>query len=830
MRQSRLTLLVLLLLLPLPLQGQVVRGQLLSGENGLPLEGAMVVLVGPSGEVGTVLTNAAGRFLIPAPEPGTYTIRADRIGHASTTSDPLPLSTGDTVDVRMVAEVQAIQLAGLEVAADRRCQVRPESGRAVATVWEEARKALSAAAFTDAGGYYRYRTIRFVRDMDDRGRRVLSEQRRASQGYQAAPFESLPAETLLREGFMRPDPDGDLYFAPDAEVLLSDEFLDTHCLGLTAGRGDTEGLLGVLFEPVAGRDLPEIRGTVWVDPATAELRYLDYTYENLDPALRSDAVGGEVHFQGLPNGTWIVTEWRIRMPTPGMAPDFRGGRQVILAGIREVGGEVDRVQDQSGVTILEAERATLTGVVLDETGLDPLPGASVEILGTTSSASTGPDGSFRLGGLPEGVYSVTFSHPDVLSVPGLPEPREVQLQPGEVASVRLVAPPLSRVLAEACGDSISPESSTVLTGRVTDGETGAPLSGAQVRILWSDFRFRGTQVARGVEGQFRALMSTREDGLEGTADGAGRYLACGVPADHPLRLEAVSGERVSESVALRIPAGAEFFQQDLTVQERGEGVVQGRVVDWQGGGPLEGATVTLQAQGMQAITDGDGRFRFEEVPMGQQVLAAHLLGRASLQDTVRIRPNETLELELRLPTEAMEIEGVTVEVLSQREMDFRREGFSGGRFDRITPEEMEVIRDRVTNVVDVIRSMGSPRIRVTETNAGGIPMGLCIRWTRREISVEAGRQRNAESADRGTQPGCTAMLIVLDGMPMQDVGGAGATIPATEFLLDLTPEEIESVRVLSPTQARFQFGSMGDRGALVIETRRGGGGGGGEGG
>jgi hypothetical protein len=495
MRHSSLNLLALLLLLPAPAGAQVVRGQLLNGETGLPLEGAMIVLQGQGGELATVLSNAAGRFLVRAPGPGSFTVRADRIGHASTTSDPFSMVVGDTVDLRLVAEVKAIRLEGLEVSGERRCEIRPESGRAVATVWEEARKALTAAAFTEETGYYRYRTIRFARELDAQGRRVLSEQRRASQGYQAAPFESLPAETLVAEGFMRPDPDGDLYFAPDAKALLSNPFLDTHCLGLTSGQGDTAGLLGVSFEPIEGRELPEIRGVVWVDPSTGELRHVDYTYENLDPALRSDAVGGKVAFQGLPNGTWIVTEWRIRMPSAALAPDYRGGRQVVLAGIREVGGEVDRIQDQAGETVLEAERATLTGVVLDETGVAALAGATVRIVGTQAFATTQADGSFTLPGLSEGVYSVSFSHPTIPALGGLPEPVEVELRVGDVASVRMVAPPLSRLLEVACGGEERPEESAALTGLVTDGETGEPLPGAVIRVLWTDFRFRGTGVA-----------------------------------------------------------------------------------------------------------------------------------------------------------------------------------------------------------------------------------------------------------------------------------------------------------------------------------------------
>lgn len=809
------------LLLSIPLQGtaQVVRGQLLNGETGLPLEGAMMILLNGDREEAMVLTNAAGRFIIRAPESGSFTVRADRIGHASTLSEPFILSPGDTVDLRMVAEVSAIQLKGLEVSGEARCDIRPEAGATVATVWEEARKALSAAALTEEEGLYRYRTIRFVRDLEKDGRRVLSEQRRASQGYLRVPFESLPAETLISQGFIQPDPEGDLYFAPDANVLLSDPFLDTHCLGIRAGRDDTAGLLGVSFEPIAGRELPEIRGVVWVDPDTGELSHLDYTYDNLDPALRSEAVGGRVVFQGLPDGTWIVTEWRIRMPTATLSSDFRGGRQMVLAGIREVGGEVDRVQDQAGRTVMEATRATLTGVVLDSTGVSPLPGARVEMAGTQYTAVTDSVGAFRISGISEGVYAVAFTHPEVPALGGLPEPAEVELSTGEVASVRLVSPSVSEILAAACSGVERPEGSAVLTGMVRDGETGASLADATVRILWTDFRFRGTE---GGGGRWQTMAGIQEQGLEGQTDETGRFLACAVPSNHPLRLVAETNELMSEVVDLRIPPDQALFLRDITTVRSGTGGIMGLTVDWEDQTPLEGVRVALTELNMEALSDGNGRFSFSDVPLGRHLLEAEMLGRGTVTDTVRVRPGGELRLELRLPTRALEIEGVSVEVLSRREMEFRQEGFSGGRVDVLTPEEIDAVRHRVTNVVDLIRTMGSPRIRVTEETSHGFPMGFCIHWTRRETSVEAGRQRAGATSAQGSQSSCQSMLVVVDGIPRQDMGGAGPTIPATEFLLDLSPEDIESIRVLSPVQARFQFGVRGERGALVIETRRGG--------
>jgi len=175
-----------------------------------------------------------------------------------------------------------------------------------------------------------------------------------------------------------------------------------------------------------------------------------------------------------------------------------------------------------------------------------------------------------------------------------------------------------------------------------------------------------------------------------------------------------------------------------------------------------------------------------------------------------------VRLEVRLPPEAMAIEGLTVEVFSRAELDVRSDPFTGATLDRLTPVEMDALRVRVRDMVDVVRTMGSPRIRVSEVGPQGFPVAFCIRWTRQIPSI---RQQQGGS-------GCPSMLIVVDGRPIgggpQDAGGNRHVLPASALALSLNPEDIESVTVLSPVQAEFRYGIDGGNGALVIETRRGG--------
>ena len=360
------------------MQGQVIRGRLVDAADNAAIAGAMMTLMDRDGRaVERILTHSAtGMFELRAPEPGEYRVRAERIGYGTTSSAFFSISAGDTLTVQISAPVEALSLEGIRAAVGPRCQVRPEEGLAVAQVWEEARKALAAATWTQERGLYRYEMLGIKRLLDERGRKVEFEDRAYAQSLVPAPYVARSADSLVYDGFARLSAGGSEFWAPDAGVLLSDSFLDTHCLRIRAGGSE---LVGLDFEPVPNRDVADIAGTLWLDAATAELQRVDFRYVNLPvPHWLMDASpGGTVRFRALPNGTWIVTSWHIRMFSPGETAHPLTGRPVpTLEGVAMTHGEVLRVHSDEGV-VFEGQRGRrVVGTVVDSLGAG-LPGALV---------------------------------------------------------------------------------------------------------------------------------------------------------------------------------------------------------------------------------------------------------------------------------------------------------------------------------------------------------------------------------------------------------------------------------------------------------------------
>ena len=536
---------------------QTVRGVVAEDGAGTPLTGAMVVLFDVDGEVvDRVLTDATGGFITQADHPGRYYVRVARIGYSSLTTDPFDVPVRGTFR-RIDVPIRPIRLRGLDVSGSPRCEVRPEEGRVTARVWAETRKALEAAAWTQSTGIYRYTLLHFIRDLDRSGDDILDEQRSFSRGSTNAPFVSLPAGELVAKGFVQEDPDsGTIYHAPDAEAFLSDAFLDTHCMGVR--RGDA-GSIGLVFEPIEGRTLPDIKGVLWLDEETAELDRLEFSYVNVSPGREIGEPGGHVAFTRLPNGTWIVREWWIRMPI--MAVDAYG--RLRRRGYREEGGVAWRVTERSGEIVLESSTATISGSVQDSIRVGPALSVTVRVLDTGEEGDIKPDGSFLLPGLAGGLHKLVVRHP-LLDTLGLPAPvTEVESVLGQMTHVSLRVPTLADALREVCGGEPRPPQTAPLFGRVTD-TAGRPQADIVVKLAWlrtATYQPHSLAVPRGLAGEAARewTLGSEENRttVETKTDSRGIFVLCDVPHGSRLRLDVTRSDGAGASRRPFVRRGAD---------------------------------------------------------------------------------------------------------------------------------------------------------------------------------------------------------------------------------------------------------------------------------
>jgi hypothetical protein len=155
------------------------------------------------------------------------------------------------------------------------------------------------------------------------------------------PFGAIAPESLATTGYVHGDEQtGWESFGPDEMVIRSEEFAATHCF--TAVRDERRPRdIGVAFEPIPDRRVPDIAGVIWVDQSTAELREIVFSFVNAGVLTRFDA-GGFTRFRHVPSGAWIVDEWRLRMPLieRRYGSGYRPGVEYYSRGYVEHGGGI----------------------------------------------------------------------------------------------------------------------------------------------------------------------------------------------------------------------------------------------------------------------------------------------------------------------------------------------------------------------------------------------------------------------------------------------------------------------------------------------------------
>lgn len=546
-----------------PGQAQLVRGTVRDAASGAPLAGVIVALHRGTGgatdadRLAATLTDADGGYALTPNDTGRFVVTAKRIGVRQFQSPAIALARGQTHRLDITLEGVRFDLPVVTVSGATPCDTRTDDRARIASLWEEARTALTASELSLRERLFRATITRYHRLLEPRALAVRSESREVRRSVTEHAFESFPVESLATHGYARTLPDGVIeYFAPDERVLLSSAFVRDHCFALARNGGNGE--VGITFAPVRTRRLTDIEGTIWLDARSYELRRVTFRYTNFPMPVRDPRVGGEVRFARLARGAWHVSRWFMRVPQVEMQRDVTGtartGRVIsdrpVLTGFAEDGGDV--LPDE---TRESARLAQLGGRVVDSTGRAPLVGARVTLAGMDRSAIVQRDGSFRLHDLPAGSYTLLVAHDDYARLGLFAGEQVLTVDEGRNSTTLVQALGTPQILRQLCGYDEVPDS--VTAARILLPPSPSTDSGA-VRVAhlsWDNLRVLTPTIPKGI-------VRTTTLALDLTADAANGVTACTLPKNRLIAVEE------------RFPNGALARRYEFRTPERGLVVVQ----------------------------------------------------------------------------------------------------------------------------------------------------------------------------------------------------------------------------------------------------------------
>ena len=219
------------------------------------------------------------------------------------------------------------------------------------------------------------------------------------------------------------------------------------------------------------------------------------------------------------------------------------------------------------------------------------------------------------------------------------------------------------------------------------------------------------------------------------------------------------------------------------------------------GEPLIGASVIEKGTNNGVITDVDGNFTLT-VPADATLSIAYM-GYATREIHLAKRKKQG-DLRVTLREDSQQLKEVVVTAMGIKK-DTKRLGYAVS-----TIESDEIVKAGATNFASAMYGK-APGIRITQTQGGSAGA----------VSINV---RGLTSITGNNQP-----LIILDGVPIRN-GGTGKSTDFAEFgndgqirsngLVDINPEDIESISVLKGASATALYGSEAANGAVVITSKR----------
>jgi hypothetical protein len=516
------------------LGAQTVRGTVTELSSKSPIAGAVVFLLDARQTVvARDLTTESGAYRLTAPGPGVFRVRMLRIGFRPVMSEPVQLMADSDITLPLVIENVPVALNAVRVERRANCSARGDITPAY-NAWNEVSTALTAALLSTRLRGTSATVVKYDRWTEPGSEVVLRQGANIQSGLPGMPWRSVPADSLHHAGFVVKDGSNWYTFhAPDLDVLLSDTFLEDHCLQL---HGVADGEIAIEFVPARDRErISEIRGFVWLSAATLELKRLQFRYVNVPSEYEDAGAGGELGFLKLRNGSWVISRWQIRMPT-----GFRGGRtesygvpggsgrtRIRATEMKTTGGDLLRVVS-NGDTLFSVPPRTFAGKVLDSATNRPIPGASVLLAGTGYSAVANEVGRFSIDDVLPGAYQVRVSTPDLDSLATVHQAPVIFAE--RIPTVDIRVPSREQLIGRQCPEAQRGARDVsglagMLLGTVRNGRDSTPVPNADVVIEWQD-------ATMGQSG----LVVTTDRMIKTATDAHGVYRACGPPVDHRLRV------------------------------------------------------------------------------------------------------------------------------------------------------------------------------------------------------------------------------------------------------------------------------------------------------
>jgi len=222
-------------------------------------------------------------------------------------------------------------------------------------------------------------------------------------------------------------------------------------------------------------------------------------------------------------------------------------------------------------------------------------------------------------------------------------------------------------------------------------------------------------------------------------------------------------------------------------------VISGLVIESENNQPISGVAISVKNSNLGTATDLSGRFELS-IPDDATFLVFSCLGML----TKEVEIGGQKELTVVLEKDVFSLDGVVVTAIGIT----REKKALGYSVQELSPEEINVTK--TDNLVNVLNGKVAG---VQVTSSAGSPGASSY------ITI-----RGATSFYGDNQP-----LFVLDGVPISNESAylsyGGVTV--SNRVIDLNPDDIESVAVLKGGAATALYGMKAANGAIVIESKKG---------